>query len=89
MHLSIPDPVTLNATIEHDFRDGHRMFVVLNFGDAELARWDVTDRKGELDEQPGDYWNDGDREQHERDWLSRFVAQKLAPLFAQIESDGK
>jgi len=84
MQISIPNPVALNATIEHSYHDGHRMYVALNFGDAEIARWDVTDRQDELNEQPGDYWNEGDRERHERDWLGRYAAEKVAPLFQGI-----
>ncbi|MFI7073528.1 hypothetical protein [Micromonospora sediminicola] len=77
--------VSLNAAIEHDFHGGnHRVYATLNIGDAPLARWDITDRQNELAEQPGDYWTPGDRESHERAWLSVFMAARLKPLFAGL-----
>lgn len=90
MRIAVPNPVALNATIEQDyFGGGHHVYAALNIGDAQIARWDITDRQDELQEQPGDYWDDDDREQHQRDWLSRFMAEKLGPLFAGLPTEGK
>jgi len=91
MQIEIPNPVALNATINYpdgfdyyDYAEGGsdalgRVHVVLRFGTAEVARWDITDRAQEL------WWERDGGTDEEREWVSVFVAAKLAPLFAGIK----
>lgn len=80
MRIDIPTPVTLNADFDR-FRADDHVFAILNFGNAEITRWDVTDRRAEFEPQPGDYWDTEDRERHEQSWLSEYVARRLGPIF--------
>jgi hypothetical protein len=88
MHIDIPDPIALNAKIDrHALVMTDTVFVVLQFGDTEITRWNVTDRRTEFAPQPGDYW-DEERREEERDWVGAFVAAKLAPLFTGLATEG-
>lgn len=60
-------------------------FAVLSFGDHELARWDVTDRRAEFEEQPGSYWSGNDQEDAEEAFVERFIGEKLAAVFGGLE----
>lgn len=78
-HTEIPDPA-LTAAIEPKYTTDD-VFVVVRFGDAEVARWNVTDRRAEFEEQPGDYWSTEDRARHEREWVSVYVGSRLSDIF--------
>jgi|SRR3954462_15031142 hypothetical protein len=59
-------------------------FASLLFGDHELARWDVTDRRAEFEAQPGDYWSEEDREQAEEAFVEAFIGNKLAAVLGAL-----
>lgn len=85
MRIDIPDPVALNAQLERAWDGTDNWFAVLYFGTAEVTRWDVTVLRAEFEQQPGDYWSEEEREQREREWLSEYVARRVAPLFTGKE----
>lgn len=74
-----PGPV-LRAELHTDWSryPGGKFFeVLLSFGDTTLAVWNVTDQRGQFEQQPGDYRTPEEQEQHEQAFVERFVAAKL------------
>jgi len=83
--IKLPEVTSLTAELREwftvkDGAEGH-VYVILEFGSYELARWDVTEHRAEFEAQPGDYWDEDTREQHERSWVSGFVGPKLQSMW--------
>lgn len=81
MKIEIPNPVALHATLQRTYNAEGQVYAVLYFGTTEITRWDVTDRLSEFESY---YYDSEGQDEEDRQWLSGFVAAKLAPLFAGI-----